>query len=137
MLALMEARFANLYVDRLFAEKDLDGLCHLISVVGKDRQLPEEFWLFCRVFEWAPARSGVWQYYESLPDEMFERMSRALERFGLTEIAEKYRLGKNTWNGPDQAASLDRWLDAHAEQIHEAVFRLILARKECLRDDDT
>ena len=131
----MSVRFANSYIDRLFAEKDLDGLHHLLSVVGRDRPLPEEFWLFCRVFEWAPARSGVWQYYEGLPEEKFERMSRALDRFGLAELAEKYRVGRSTWNGPDRAASLDAWLESHAQEIHEAAFQLVAARKDCLKDE--
>jgi len=131
----MSVRFANSYIDRLFAEKDLGKLYHLIDVVCRDRPLPEEFWLFCRVYEWAPARSGVWQYYEGLPEEKFERVSQALERFGLAELAEKYRLGKSTWNGPDRAASLDAWLEAHAQQIHDAVFQLVAARKDCLGDE--
>jgi len=132
----MSVRFASSYIDRVFAEKDLGKLYHLIDVVGKARPLPEEFWLFCRVYEWAPARSGVWQYYESLPEEKFERMSRALERFGLAEVAEKYRLGKCTWNGPDRAASLDAWLETHANRIHDAVFRLVAAQKDSLRDEN-
>src|SRR5271166_437754 len=130
----MAVRFANSYVDRLFAEKDLFALHHLISVVGRDRSLPEEFWLFCRVYEWAPSRSGVWQYYECLPDAEFGRISQALDRFGLVEIAEKYRVGKTTWNGPDQAAELDEWLGMHAQQIYAAVFDLIAPRKDCLKD---
>jgi hypothetical protein len=36
-------------------------------------------------------------------------MNQALRRFGLVEIAEKYELGKKTWDGPDQAAALDSW----------------------------
>ena len=131
----MGARFANSYVDRLFAEKDLAGLYHLISVVARERPLPEEFWLFCRVYEWAPARSGVWQHYEGLPEEKFQQMLGALERFGLAEIAEKYRLGKSTWNGPDRAAGVDAWLDSHAQQVHDALFRLVAARKDCLKDE--
>ena len=131
----MSVRFANSYVDRLFEQRDLDGLYHLISVVDKDKSLPEEFWLFCRVFEWAPARSGVWQYYEGLPEEKFERICRDLDRFGLIEVAEKYRLGKSTWNGPDRAASLDTWLETHAPEIHDSVFQLIVARKNCLKDE--
>ena len=131
----MAVHFANSYVDRLFAERDLVAIHHLISVVGRDRSLPEEFWLFCRVFEWAPSRSGVWQYYEGLPDAEFERISQALDGFGLTEIAEKYRIGKKTWDGPDQAADLDEWLEAHAREIHAAVFDLIAPRKDCLRDE--
>src|SRR5712672_3067952 len=131
----MSVRFANSYFDRLFAEKDLGGLYHLIEVVSKDRPLPEEFWLFCRVYEWAPARSGVWQYYQGLPEPKFERMSQALERFGLADLAEQYRLCKRTWNGLDRAASLDAWLETRAQQIHDAVFQLVVARKDCLGDE--
>ena len=131
----MAVRFANSYVDRLFAERDFVAIHHLISVVSRDRSLPEEFWLFCRVFEWAPSRSGVWQYYEGLPETEFERISQALDRFGLAEIAQQYRTGKSTWDGPDQAAELDKWLDAHASEIHAAVFDLIAPRKDCLRDE--
>jgi hypothetical protein len=134
-LALMGVRFANSYVDHLFAERDLGGLYHLITVVARERPLPEEFWLFCRVYEWAPARSGVWQYYEGLPDEKFQQMVGALERFGLAEIAEKYRLGKTTWNSPDHAAALDAWLDSHAQEIHDAIFRLVASQKEYLKDE--
>ena len=133
-LALMVARFANSYIDRLFAERDLGAIHHLISVIDQQRTLPEEFWLFSCIYAWAPARSGVWQYYENLPDETFQRMSQALRRFGLVEIAEKYELGRSTWNGPDRAAALDSWLDTHAKQIYDAIFALILARKDCLKN---
>ena len=132
----MAVRFANSYVERLFAERDIFGLHHLISVVGAERQLPEEFWLFCRLLEWVGStRSGVWQYYEGLSEDTFERMSRALEQFGLSEIAERYRFGKSSWSGPDQAASLDEWLDAHEQQIENAAFELVAARKKALNHE--
>ena len=130
----MSALIAKPYIDRLFAEKNLGEIYWAISIVGKDRELPEEFWLFSRIYEWAPARSGVWQYYEGLSDEQFKRVSDDLDRFGLTEIAEQYRLGKRTWDGPTRAAQLDRWLDSHADEIHDAVFRLIAAKREHLTD---
>ncbi len=131
----MPVRFANSYVDRLFAERDLDGLYHMISIIEKERSLPEEFWLFCRIYEWAPARSGVWQHYEGLSEERYQQMLGALERFGLAEIAEKYRLGRATWNGPDRAAALDAWLDFHAQEIHDAALRLLAARKHSLKNE--
>ena len=135
IISLMNARFADSYVDRLFSERDFGAIYHLISVREMQRPLPEEFWLFCRIYDWAPARSGVWQYYDGLADEAFMRMSRALERFGLTEIAAKYQLGKSTWNGPDRAVALDKWLDSHEQQIHEAAFSLIVDRKDFLKDN--
>jgi hypothetical protein len=130
----MSALIAKPYIDRLFAEKNLGEIYWAISVVGQDRELPEEFWLFSRIYEWAPARSGVWQYYEGLHDEQFKRVSDDLDRFGLSKIAEHYRLGQRTWDGPTQAAELDRWLDSHADEIHDAIFRLIAAKREHLTD---
>lgn len=126
----MTVRFANSYVDKLFAERDLPGLHHLIGVVSAERQLSEQFWLFCRLLEWSGStRSGVWQYYEILLDDMFVRMSRSLEQFGLSEIALQYRSGRHSWSGPDQASSLDAWMDAHEQQIQSAAFELIAGLK--------
>src|SRR5687768_10153515 len=65
-LARMSALISKPYIERLFAEKNLAEIYWAISVVGKDRELPEEFWLFSRIYEWGPARSGVWQYYDGL-----------------------------------------------------------------------
>jgi hypothetical protein len=129
----MAVRFARSYVDRLFAERDIMEIHHLISVVGRDRKLPEAFWLFCCLIEWAGStRSGVWQYYEPLSDETFEQISQALDRHGLFEIAERYRFGRTAWDGPDRAASLDRWIDEHAEQIERTAFDLISKLKDHL-----
>ena len=80
-------------------------------------------------------RSGVWQYYEGLTVDKFARMTRALDQFRLSEIAEKYRFGHRSWSGPDQAASLDEWLDAHKQQIESAAFDLIAARKDDLKHE--
>jgi hypothetical protein len=125
--------FANSYVDRLFEQRDGMGLYQVISVVARDRELPEEFWLFCRLLEWVGStRSGVWQYYEGLAEDTFTRMSQALPRFGLIEAAQQYRFGRATWDGPDRAASLDGWLDVHAQEIERAALEMILRRKVCL-----
>ena len=132
----MAVRFAKSYVERLFAERDMLGLYHLIGVVGAERPLPEEFWLFNRLLEWVGStRSGVWQYYEGLPADTFTRMTRTLEQFGLSEIREQYRFGQSAWNGPNQAASLDQWIDGHEQQIESAAFELIAARKDDLNHE--
>ena len=131
----MVANFSNSYIDRIFAEKDLDTLHQLIEVVGKRRALPDVFWLFSNIYEWAPARSGVWQYYENLPDETFLRVMRTLNRHGLTEIAEKYEFGRNTWDSPDRGKTLDKWLESHVRQIHDAIFALVLEKKDSLKLD--
>jgi hypothetical protein len=126
----MSIRFANSYVDNLFTERDMLELHRFISIVGDVHPLPEQFWLFCRVLEWTGAtRSGIYQYYESLSDEMFSRMSATLERFELLEIAQKYRSGKDLWDKPGHASSLDEWIDTNEQQIENAIFELILASK--------
>jgi hypothetical protein len=130
----MIIRFADSYVDRLFAERDLPRLYDLIGVMKQQRELPEEFWLFCRLYEWCPFRSGIWQYYEGLPEEEFDRICADLELFSLDEIAEVYRLGRRIWTDEDQSASLDKWLVEHQEQVHGSAFDLILKRKDCLKD---
>lgn len=129
----MSVRFTNSYVEKLFAERDVLGLYHLIGVVGGERELPEQFWLFCRLLEWTGStRSGVWQYYEGLSDETFNRMSQDLEQFGLSEIAQRYQSGKSSWEGPDWAGSLDDWIYAHEQRIGSAAFALIATRKDDL-----
>jgi hypothetical protein len=128
----VEARFARSYIDRLFSEKDYGLIHHLISVIEMQKELPEEFWLFCRIFEWAPSRSGVWQYYEGLPSELFERVEKDLDRFELVEIAEKYRIGKAVWEQPEEIRKLDKWQRQNASRIHDAVFGLIAPLKDDL-----
>ena len=125
----MPTPLAKAYVDQLFAEKNLSEIYWAISVVEKSRELSEEFWLFSRIYEWAPARSGVCQYYESLPREQADRIAEALDRLELTDIADKYRLGQRIWDEPSQAAEVDRWLDDNADEIHDAVFQLIADKK--------
>lgn len=132
----MRVRFASSYVDRLFAKRDLDGLHHLVSVLERDRELPDGCWLFCRIIEWVGStRSGVWQYYESIPKETFERVGAAFEKSGHLEIAEHYRSGMVIWDGPDRAASLDRWILGRERQIEEAALGMIKPHREILKND--
>lgn len=131
----MHARFASSYIDQLFARKDLEGIHHLISTVSQARSLPEEFWLFRRMFELFPSRSGIWQYYEGLPDVEFQRLDDALERYGFHELARRHRLGRTTWNGPSQASEFDAWLDENAQVIHAAALDLIAPRKDRLKHE--
>ena len=88
----MRVSFANSYIDRLFTEKDMPGLYDLITVMGRDKALPDEFWLFCEILSWSAfERCGVYQYYETVPRDKFEKISRTLDQFGLADLAEKYR----------------------------------------------
>ncbi len=100
--------FANSYVDRLFAERDLLGIYYLVGTVAEERPLPEEFWLFSRLLEWEGAvRSGIWQYYEGVVEDTFQRVCRGLDQFGLSELAEQYRFGQRVWRVSEQVAALD------------------------------
>ncbi len=129
----MAVRYAAEYIDKIFADEDLLPVYETIEVVSRARSLPEEFWLFCRIYEWAPSRSGVWQYYENLPDQKFERVSAALERCGLQEAAQRYRSGKDTWQDSEKMQTLDAWLDVNAAGLHASLLTLIRPQRHLLR----
>ena len=94
----MVARYAKSYVDRLYQTKDIFALHSVISVVGRHRDLPEQFSLFLRLWDWCcSTRSGIWQYYEGVSADEFESLAGALERFGLHELSKRYRSGMSTW----------------------------------------
>jgi hypothetical protein len=131
----MIAQYAPSYIDSLFARQDLLAIHQVITVVEQTRSLPEEFWLFCRIYEWAPGRSGIWQYYEGLPEPKFERIGVALDRFGLHEIAQRYRSGHLRWADSGEMASLDAWLDGNCAMIHASVFALIRPHKDLLKHE--
>ena len=128
----MGVRFAKAYVDEVFAARDLDRVCHLISLVDQEPNLPEELWLFSRVYEWAPSRSGIWQYYEALPETLFLRIKSGLERYGFDELAAKFAEGRYSSGPPTFAEDFDDWLEEHASAIHAALFQLILPKKDYL-----
>lgn len=130
----MHPRFAETYVENLFSQRNLSGLPHLISVVERDRELPEQCWLFCRLLEWRGSRrSGIWQYYEGLPQDEFERIAKAAEDAGLKELANKYRHGKAAWNTEDNACSLDKWMDANREFISSELMCLLGDCREIMK----
>ena len=129
----MTVRYSARYIDKIFVEQDLLFIYQTIEVVSQSRPLPEEFWLFCRIYEWAPSRSGVWQYYESLPDPKFERVTAALEHFGLHDVVQRYRSGKNAWQDEDAMRALDSWLVANAAGIHASLFALIRSQMDLLK----
>ena len=125
--------FANSYVDRLFAERDLLGIYYLVGTVAEERPLPEEFWLFSRLLEWEGAvRSGIWQYYEGVVEDTFQRVCRGLDQFGLSELAEQYRFGQRVWRVSEQVAALDDWIDARSQDIYATIFRLIVPHRPSL-----
>jgi hypothetical protein len=72
----------------------------------------------------------VWQYYEIIPKETYERVGRAFEKFGRPEILEHFRSGMVSWDGPDRMASPDKWIFAHERQIEDAAFEVIKPHQE-------
>ena len=130
---IMSARYSANYIDKIFSEEDLPSIYQAIEVVAQHSAVPEEFWLFCRIYEWAPSRSGVWQYYENLPGAKFERMNAALERSGLNDVAQRYQSGKNAWQNKDEMRKLDLWLEENAARIHKSLLALIGSQKDLLK----
>ena len=127
----MTIRFAQADIDRFFAERDVQALYWVIGVLAQQQSLPEECWFFCRLLEWVGAtRSGVWQHYEGLATETFVRMSRDLDEFGLPQLAERYRAGERAWQTPEQCEGLDRWLDAHEQEVYDAATAVLARRRD-------
>ncbi len=133
MLALMVARFAKTYIDRLYEARDMFALAGVIDVVGREQNLPEQFWLSQRIWAWCGwSRSGIWQYYESISQKDFDAIAASLERFGLPELAARYRSGKEAWKEPGGCKGLDCWIDAHWSELESTAFQLIANDRHCL-----
>ncbi len=132
----MIVRYAKDYLDRLYDTKNVFALYSVISVVSRQRSLPEQFWLFLRLWDWCcSTRSGIWQYYEAVPAAEFEFMVGALERFGLRELAERYQAGMTAWRRPEGCGELDLWIDGHWDELEATAFRLILDSRGSLYDE--
>jgi hypothetical protein len=132
----MVVRYAKSYVDQLYEAKDIFALDGVIDVVGRDRDLPEQFWLFKRLFAWCGwSRSGIWQYYEAFSPADFQAVASALERFGLRELAQRYRSGMESWQKTKGCDELDRWIDTHQAELQGAAFRLIANDRHYLYDE--
>ena len=132
----MPVRYARSYVDRLYEAKDVSALYSVVNVVSADRTLPDQFWLFLRLWEWCGAtRSGIWQYYESISSRDFEKIAHALDGSGLMDLAEKYRSGMKHWKEPGGCVELDRWIDRHWRELEGFVFDLIADYRQHLYGD--
>lgn len=132
----MVVRYAKSYVDQLYEAKDMFALESVIDVVCRGRQLPEQFWLSKRLFAWCGwSRSGIWQYYEAISHEDLQAVASALERFGLHQVAARYRSGMESWKQPDGCVELDRWIDAHQTELESTAFQLIANDRHYLYDE--
>ena len=125
-IAKMEPRYSNSYVERLVLERDRDRLYQLLSVLARRAILPEELWAFNRMMEWlGSTRSGVWQYYEGIPEDVFARLRNWLLRVGWQELHARYTEGMAELSAGGNCAQLDRWLDEHDEDIVAALWHLV------------
>lgn len=132
----MLVRYAKSYIDRLYEAKDLSTLGNVFDVVGRDRQLPEQFWLSKRLFAWCGwSQSGIWQYYDAISREDFEAVASALERFGFPELAARYRSGMESRMQSDGCDELDRWIDTHRSELEGTAFQLIANDRHYLYDE--
>jgi hypothetical protein len=122
----MGVRFTKGYVDEVFAGRDYSRLYHLISLVDEEPDLPEELWLFNRMFEWS---CSDWQFYEHISVEKFHRILADLEQVGLDAISQKFREGKLVWDDPELLPAFEGWLEAHAKQIAATIFVLAERRR--------
>ena len=77
-------------------------------------------------------RYGTWHYYEHIAADDFEATARALERFGLRELADRYRWGMSTWNEPERCGEFDDWIESRWSELETMAFRLIADSRDCL-----
>lgn len=126
-------RYSDDYIDRLFEEKDHLGVYQVISVLGKQMELPEEFWLFNQVYPLVPYRGGVWQHFEGLQSAEKEKLEASMRRFGLDELADRHHKGSLEWEDETKMKELDDWMDEVYPKIHEHIFGLITSKKNILK----
>jgi hypothetical protein len=113
--------------------RDLPAIYDVVCALGKDRNLSFEFLAFMWLWEWRGSRrSGIWQYYEGIAREDFEKISSALDHFGIATLAQRYRHGMNVWEDEDESEALTQWMYDHNEEIEDATFNLIVAQKHQL-----
>jgi hypothetical protein len=58
-----------------------------------------------------------------------------LDRFGLGELAARYRSGMESWREPDGCDELDRWIDTHQSDLESTAFQLIANDRHYLYDE--
>jgi hypothetical protein len=133
----MNVAYSPVFVDELFARRDLVGLYALIRVRSRTRKMSDACELFCRSLEWSGAtRSGIWQYYESLKEEEFLEVCRLLGKFEMTGVLAHYRDGRGVWQSEEASAALDRWIDTHEHEIHSAILdHLRMATEELKKNE--
>ncbi|ADG69187.1 hypothetical protein Plim_3374 [Planctopirus limnophila DSM 3776] len=124
----MEVRFSKTYIERLFHSGDVHELCSIIDTISKLRALPERLWLAQRLYAWCCwSEYGISQYYEALSQEDYINILEALTRYGLDELADRYRSGMEIETGTSDKLhrDLNNWLEDHDNEITAICLDLI------------
>lgn len=129
----MNVRYAQSYIDGLYASRDLPAIYDVVCVVGRDRHLSDEFLVFRWLWEWRGSRrSGIWQYYEGIARQDFEKISRAFDQFGIANLAMRYRHGMTVWEDEAESEALTKWMYDHNQEIEDAAFKIIAGQQHQL-----
>ena len=129
----MTVSYAKSYIDRAYDARDIFTLYHVISTLEANRDLPEVFELFMRLWEWCcSTRSGVWQYYEIIPLAEFHKTADMMKRHNLGEITERFLGGMENWQEPEYCGDLDDWIEDNQETIAMAAMTLIEEHRDYL-----
>ncbi len=124
----MEVRFSKTYIERLFHSGDVHELCSIIDTMSKLRALPEKLWLAQRLYAWSCwSEYGISQYYEAISQEDYITISETLTRYGLDELADRYRSGMEIKTGTNDKLhrDLNNWLEDHYNEIRAICLNLI------------
>ncbi|MDB2687685.1 hypothetical protein N9Y42_10785 [Mariniblastus sp.] len=122
----MNVRYSKAYIDRAIEQEDLPTLYDVVRTISAKRKLPEQLVLFLRLWEWiGSTRSGVWQYYESVPISEFDYVSAMLDRGALQELATRYRDGMACWEESRYCNGLDAWIETNESMLEVYLMQLI------------
>ncbi len=128
----MGRRFSTDYLRERLREKDITSLYNVVTSSSahdrcRDRDgLPEALFLFVRVWEWwGAARSGVWQFYESLDAGTAHAIVEAMRRAGWSDVQDQFERGLKHWQQEHVAGAVDDWLDENDGRLRDLIAALL------------
>ena len=90
-------------------------------------------------------RSGVWTFYESANPPDVQKAADYLRAAGETALAAVLESGMHDYQNPVyaeefsypeewmiEAAEIDRWIQKHAAQLQDLLYRLLLEHEDCI-----
>ena len=129
----MTVNYAKSYVDRVCDSRDISALYDIVRTLDAERNLADPYKLAVRIWEWCNStRSGIWQYYETIPLAQSQETASMMDRLRLGEIAVRYRAGMENWEEPRYCGDLDSWIELNWDAIENAVMALVESDRECL-----